>query len=302
MTGRLATTEYFSRVPLLTTMRVGFRGEVRRPLWTSVESPHAPHLRLRPGWVPGPFIKAARSRRRSGRPASGIGVQIPPPLLRSCLLTDLRPLGCSECWSDSAEQLDVATGAGRLSKPPVGGEKGRFQRFGERDVGGVVRRVVVPKLPNPTHEGLVPGTGQWEGRQVRERLTRAFPVKPTGSGGTPPHRADLEIDELRCNKALAGEAPSCPPAVGAIIAKCRSDDRRVDDHHRVSRSARTACADSWRGTFPLARSLARWSTSSSVGREASSVRRARRYSCNDWPASTARRRSTRWTSSGTFLI
>jgi len=70
----------------------------------------------------------------------------------------------------------------------------------------------------------VRGTCEWQGREVCERLACAFPAKPTGSGGTSPHRGDLEIDELGCGEALAGEARSRPLAVGTIIAKRRSDD------------------------------------------------------------------------------
>jgi hypothetical protein len=99
---------------------------------------------------------------------------------------------------------------------------------------------------------------------------------------------------------IAGQAGTGRVAVLAVVGERDGEDRCVDDDQRSSRSARRCDAAVSKLTCPPLRPPARARTSRTVGRSASSLSVARRYSCSDMPASAARRRSTACVLSGRF--
>lgn len=54
-----------------------------------------------------------------------------------------------------AEELDRAPRTRRAREMPVAREKGRVERFGKRNVGGVVRGQVVSQFPDAGHQRAV---------------------------------------------------------------------------------------------------------------------------------------------------
>ena len=128
--------------------------------------------------------------------------------------------------------------------------------------------------------------------QVVESLLGATPVDPACAQGAVKNGGDLEVYQLRGGQVVAAQALPSSVAVPTVVDQRRCQDRRVDDDQRAWRVDRRTSTALAKDIEPPARAAARPSTSSSVGRLACSVRRARRYSWSDCPAAADRRRSS----------
>jgi hypothetical protein len=110
---------------------------------------------------------------------------------------------------------------------------------------------------------------------------------------------DAGLQQIGIDTARATRAGTRAVAVDPIVCKSRRRDTGVNDEHGPRAMPRQP-RRMGRSRLPLPPARAR--ISSTVGALASSMSLPRRYSCSDWPADTARRRSTAWVSSGTSLI
>ena len=143
------------------------------------------------------------------------------------------------------------------------------------------------------------GSERREIEEILEGQPRAAEVESRARHLSAEDGDHLEIDQLRRCEPLRAQMLSRRVTVDAVVGQCGGEDAGVK---RRARSARTARAAALSVREPPARAPARASTSSTVGRLASSINRVRRYSCSDCRASAARRRRTAWVSSGTSLI
>ena len=128
--------------------------------------------------------------------------------------------------------------------------------------------------------------------QVVESLLGATAVDPSCAQGAVENGGDLEIYQLGCGQVVAAEPLASPVAVPTVVDQRRCQDRRVDDDQRAWRVDRRTSTALSKDIEPPVRAPARPSTSSSVGRLACSMSRARRYSWSDWPAAADRFRSS----------
>jgi hypothetical protein len=103
---------------------------------------------------------------------------------------------------------------------------------------------------------------EWHQVEIAESLGCTARAHATCAHRASPHRRHLEVDQLRRSEPLACEARAGAISIGAVVAKCGRQHRRVDDDHRAARTPRAASA---RGTLPPVRSPARASSSSTVG-------------------------------------
>lgn len=66
--------------------------------------------------------------------------------------------------------------AGCASQPPVAGEQGYIQRFGESDIGGVVDGEVVAQFPAAGQQGPVGCSLEWQSGKVGQGQGRTAQV------------------------------------------------------------------------------------------------------------------------------
>jgi hypothetical protein len=181
----------------------------------------------------------------------------------------------------------------------VGRDQSDPQGFGKRDVRGVVGRQGLAQLPATRQEIDVPRSPQGQAHQIVDRQFGSTQVH-SASGQLPsPNRGDLQVDQLWRGELFSAQSGAGLLTVPSVVAEGRSQHAGIDNDHRRSRSARRVPTAALNDTEPPARPPARSSTSSRVGVRASSVSRSSKYSCRDWPAAAARRRSVACTSSGT---
>lgn len=184
----------------------------------------------------------------------------------------------------------MASGPWAIGETPVGSHKGGLEPFGQRDVGGVVHRGVVPQLPAPLEQSPMRNAFEAQRLEIGQCCTHPVPAKLPGQPEAAPRRDDFEVDDFRSRQLFPEETGTSMPTVGAVVAQRGHEHAGIDDDHGASRSARTAAVAEAKLARPPVRCSVRARTSSSVGRRASSTRRASRYSCSDWPAMAARRR------------
>jgi hypothetical protein len=132
------------------------------------------------------------------------------------------------------------------------------------------------------------------------------------TGSAPAYRSDkkslandgdhFEVEQFGRHEMLTSQARAGTVTLHIVVRQRRSNHRRIDDDQPALRSSRTASLEKRKDTRPPLCRPARSRTSSRLGRRASSTRWPRRYSCNDFPAASARLRNSAWTSSGTDLI
>ena len=159
----------------------------------------------------------------------------------------------------------MAGGCGHAS---VARHQRRVERLGERNIGGVIGRQIVPQLPNSRQQEIVRVAAQREIRKVVEREAAAFAVDLAVRSIASDHLCDFDIEQVRRVKRLTGAEQPGFDRVRVRGSQENLEQRRgVDDDHARSRSARTASAGGTEGaTCVLLRKRAR--NSSSVGRSA----------------------------------
>ncbi len=160
--------------------------------------------------------------------------------------------------------------AARGGEAPVAGEQGRVERFGEGDVGGVMGREVVPKLPDARKQEIVGISTQREVGEVGESHAPARSVDLAGGRIPAEQLRYFDIHQMGRVQRLSGVEQAGFNRIRRRCAKERFEEgRSVDDDNQRSRSARTASAGATDGVI-LARSSRRERNSSSVGRSAAS--------------------------------
>jgi len=212
------------------------------------------------------------------------------------------PIGAVGGSLRSSRQLDSYAKARGPGETPIAREKRSVERFGERNVNGVVGGEVVPQLPNWRQQKIVRIPSQGKVRQVGERRGAAFPVDVAVRGLATDRLSDLDVEQMRGVQRFPGVEQSRFDRLGRRRAQQRLDHRRgVDDDHRRSRSRRTASAGATEGVTGR-RCAKRARSSSSVGRSAVWRVSPSRRSDSDMPAIAARALSRRCSASGTWRI
>ena len=201
------------------------------------------------------------------------------------------------CLRHGPEDFDGALGTGSASEPAVSGEQDGVHRFGERDIRRVVEREVVTQFPAPAQQRTVRRALGRQRREVIQRQARATAVQCQLIW-----RRRTEATSRSASSGMASRSPrsrarawspSLPSSARATTSTLASTTSTVfpDRGHGCLERDRAARSPAGRSRI-----------SSSVGWSASSISRARRYSCSDWWAAAARWRSTACVRSGTSLI
>jgi len=125
----------------------------------------------------------------------------------------------------------VTPQAGCACQPPVAGEQGCLQRFGEGDVGGVVDCEVVAELPAAGQQGPVGRPPERQGGQVGQGQGRTAQVSRAAVHLPAQHRGDLEIHQFWRAQPFPAQAGAGMIAVRAVIAKGGGQDAGVNDEH-----------------------------------------------------------------------
>ena len=139
--------------------------------------------------------------------------------------------------------------------------------LGQRDIGGVIGRQIVPQIPNTRQKEIVRVSPQ-RVRQVGESHAAALAVDFPVRGEAPDHLCDLHIKQMRRMERLTrGEQPILHDFRRRRAEKGFKQGGSVDDDHARSRSARTASAGGTEGAVSV-RLRKRARNSSIVGRSA----------------------------------
>ena len=126
---------------------------------------------------------------------------------------------------------------GDRRKPRIAGQQRRAESLRQRKIGGVVRGQVVPKLPDPFQQRLVPVSLDGHGREVRERVAPLALVEVSARGATPEGVGNLDVQHVRSvQRVVALEEPFFEGGTRVGAEKHLDHDRRVDDDQRLSRS------------------------------------------------------------------
>lgn len=197
------------------------------------------------------------------------------------------------------EEIDRASEPGSAGQSSVGGDKGAVELLGQRDIGGVIRGDVAPKLVGAPHQRQ-----RWEAREREifevidrrgESSRREVARKPTSSKDR--HRLDVhEVwgeEVTTAHQTVSGEV-----AVDSVVSKSVRDGRRVNHDQCWARSSATSAAAVWNPTLPPRRLEIRVNSSSTDGRSARRASSAPKYCWSDCPRSSALRWRAACTSSG----
>lgn len=101
----------------------------------------------------------------------------------------------------------------RRSERGVTGQQGRAKRFGEGDIGGIVRRDTAAKSPDPGQEQVMRVAGEREIHQILQSLGASLRDKVAGDSVAAEDLCDLQIQEVRGMQGFArGKQPIGDPA------------------------------------------------------------------------------------------
>ena len=143
----------------------------------------------------------------------------------------------------SANQFHSPREARSCRNPPVTGEQGRVEGFGEGNVDGVVGRQVFTQRPDAIEKRFVAVTLQIEVSKIVEQLCSTPGVDLSAAHESPRDLCNLEIREMRDVKAHFGVIEPIGNRVPQLGREQELDQRRgVDDDQRESRSALTKSA------------------------------------------------------------
>jgi len=199
-----------------------------------------------------------------------------------------------------------------MGQSRIQGDQRRVNKFGHRNVRGVVTAQLVAQCPHPAGERRV-------GAQLDVHIDHC-PVgrcrsidKQQACAQLPPQRVgDLERQELRRRQDMPGEPARYPPTGGTLVDQqghhrgCVHDEGSTSDRGGQSaqrRSASTASRMSATGISVVAVcGRTRLISSSTVILLAASVSSASRYSCSDRPEPAARAARMFRTCSGTLRM
>jgi hypothetical protein len=177
--------------------------------------------------------------------------------------------------SPSSEHFDPRSRS-RGAQRPIPRHEGRIQRLGQREIGGVVSREVVPQLPDALQQNVVRIPVERKIGEIAQRLTAPFGRDQAQTDVPAQNRRRFNVEQVRCAEDLVRrENPLTYTSGCGCLQQNFKDGRRIHDDQRLILSARTAAAGAslgWTGWRPANRVL----ISSSVGRsreERSSRRR-----------------------------
>ncbi len=156
----------------------------------------------------------------------------------------------------------------RRRKSFVAGEQRRVERFGERDIDGIVGREIVPQLPDARQKEIVWIALHRKVGEIMQRRTAALVADLAIRRISADDLRDLDVEQMRRMQRLPlFEEPPLDCFCRGGTKERFEQGRSVDDDHRLSRSARTARAGAMEGVT-LGRRSRRARNSSIVGRSA----------------------------------
>lgn len=136
-------------------------------------------------------------------------------------------------------QLDPRIVPRRGGEPVVAGEQCRVERFGERDIGGIIGGQVVAQFPDPLQQHIVRVAVQGKIKQIVQRGAAACGFDLPGRRIAPEHMRHLDIDQMGRMQRLPSASEALPHRGSGRRSQQKFHERRgVDDDHRESRSAR----------------------------------------------------------------
>ena len=165
-------------------------------------------------------------------------------------------------------QFDLRVMTGGCGQTSIARQQWCVEHLGQRDIGGIIGRQIVPQIPNARQEEIVRISMQGKVGQVGEGQTAAlaadFAVREIASD----HLRNFHIKQVRRVERLPGGKQ--PIFHGFRCWRAEEgfkQSRSVDDDHPRSRSARTASAGGTEGAISV-RLRKRARNSSIVGRSA----------------------------------
>jgi len=165
-------------------------------------------------------------------------------------------------------ELDPGVVAGGRREPRVAGQERRAKRFGEGDVGGVIRGDVLTQFPDPGEQQIMRIPGERNGGQIFQSLEPAPGIKFTGQRIATKDLRDFDVEQVGRMKGFGvREQPRAYRESGRGIEQHLQQGGGINDDHRLSRSALTAVAG---GTLAITgdRCARRLRSSARVGRSA----------------------------------
>src|SRR5690348_9893837 len=165
-------------------------------------------------------------------------------------------------------QFDPRAMAGGGGKAAVAGHQWRLERLGQRNIGSVIGRQVVPQLPYARQQEIMRISPRGKVGQIRQGYAATLALDFSSRSVTADDLRNFDIEQVRRVERLAGrEQPVFNGPRGRGLEKRFDQRRRVDNDHVRSRSARTASAGATDGLVSV-RPRRRARNSSSVGRSA----------------------------------
>ena len=137
-----------------------------------------------------------------------------------------------------SHQLDPCMVAGRGGETSVARQQRRVERFGEGDVDGVIRRKIVPQIPDARQKKLVRISMQRKVRKVGESRAAPFAIDLALRRIPADHLRDFDVEQMRCvQRPPRVEEPPVHRYCGRRAKQHLDEGRGVDDDHWRSRSA-----------------------------------------------------------------
>ena len=168
----------------------------------------------------------------------------------------------------ASEELDPCSVSARGCEGCVPCHEGSRQSFRECEVCRIVRRDVVPELPDPGQQHVVRIATQGQRGEVLKRLGAPRGVELRGERVSAEDLGHSEIQQVGSVQRLSvGKEAIGRSDAGRRIQQYLDHSRGVDHDHRCSRSALTALAGGTR-VMTGARWAIRFRSSATVGRSA----------------------------------
>jgi len=189
--------------------------------------------------------------------------------------TETRSWGWVLGLTARSDHLHARAVARSVCQAPVTSQKWSVQGLRKRDIHGIVSGQVSSEVPDARHQEVVRIPGEREAREVIERRTAAPSLHFTGERVAAQNLRYFHVHQVRHMQGFLGlQQAFFQRDTGRHSQEDFQDYGRVENDHRLSRSARTARTGDIDGvTAERPCSLAR--NSSTDGRSA-----MRRISCN----------------------
>jgi hypothetical protein len=93
-------------------------------------------------------------------------------------------------------QFDVGAMTGGCGQTPVARQQGYVEHLGQRDIGGIIGRQIVPQSPNARQKKIVRIASQWKVRQIGEGQAAARVIDFAICGIPSKYLCDFHIKQM----------------------------------------------------------------------------------------------------------